>query len=69
MIVFLQDYIQSFASTNEVHTNGNVTQNHSGLKIRNATVPTRDTPKYNQYFFKSLFVDAIYFLIFNLRRI
>ena len=42
-------YIQSFACTKKVNTNGKVTQHHSGENIKKATRAIKDNPKYNQY--------------------
>lgn len=42
-------YIQRFAFTKDVKKGGNITQNHSGLNIKNKMIPTKESNAYNQY--------------------
>jgi len=46
----LYDYSQSKAYTRDVPIKGNITQHHSGRKIRNNTNPIIEIKNMNQYF-------------------
>lgn len=67
-VLTCSDYIQSLAKTYDVNRKGRPTQNHSGIKNNNATVPANEAQKYIQYFLRSLFeVDMVLILMFILR--
>jgi len=48
------------AYTKAVPKKGNITQNHSGKRIRNKTVPINETPVIIQYFFLELASELMY---------
>jgi hypothetical protein len=54
------------AFTKYVHNGGNITQNHSGLNIKKATVPTMESNVYNQYTFTDADSDVISFIFLYL---
>ena len=60
------NYIHLMAFTKAVPNGGNITQNHSGLINRNATIPTNDKKAYIQYFPVDSEVEVILFVIFVL---
>jgi len=57
-----RDYIHFIALIKAVKNGGNITQNHSGLNIKNSTIPTNDTMVSNQYIpvdFSCDFADVV----------
>lgn len=63
---FSSIYTQSIAFTKAVNKNGNVTQNHSGRKIKNAIQATNETNVISQYVPAFCVLEAMLFMI-NLR--
>ena len=49
LIRLIRHYIQRIPFMKEVKNGGNITQNHSGLKIRKMATPTKDNNVYIQY--------------------